>query len=160
MKTTERFDRAIKALVKGFFNETLIASNCCACAVGNIVAGGFGGEVIPYRGGFAMLLNGKISRVNGEWFVPTDEVVLRQCIDASGYTLKELRRIERVFIEATAKFYSDFKSNEANYHGLMAVVDVLLEIEGMNKQDRQYHDLFKYTEDFKPVINYEAEGVK
>jgi hypothetical protein len=38
MKTSERFDRAIAALVKGYMNNTLAKGNCSACAVGNIVA--------------------------------------------------------------------------------------------------------------------------
>ena len=38
MKHSERFNKAISALVKGYIGETLAKGHCCGCAVGNIVA--------------------------------------------------------------------------------------------------------------------------
>ena len=38
MKTSKRFNNALSALIKGFFNETLKKGTCYACAVGNIIA--------------------------------------------------------------------------------------------------------------------------
>lgn len=45
MKHTKRFDNAMSALVKGFFDETLAKGSCAACAVGNIIAHSIGGTI-------------------------------------------------------------------------------------------------------------------
>jgi hypothetical protein len=42
---TQRFKNAIDALVYAFFNDTLAKGTCAACAVGNIVAHGWGKKV-------------------------------------------------------------------------------------------------------------------
>jgi hypothetical protein len=43
---TKRFDNAIAALVKGYFEGTLMKGSCFSCAVGNMVASSMNCKII------------------------------------------------------------------------------------------------------------------
>lgn len=165
-KTSERFDRAIKALVKGFFNETLAKGSCAACAVGNIVAecidyklnknslnawSSAGLKCNAYWGSVFTTTNGK-QRLDFDSYI--DQA--KENINSTGYTIKELAKIEYAFETNTQITFNKYRTHskkeimEDQYNGLMAVVDVLCEIEGINPTP--YKELFKYDkEDFQPI---------
>ncbi len=161
MKTPERFDRAIKALVQAFFNDTLISVDCRACAVGNMVAYGKGEKLqkcsIPWIG-----FETKSGYDNGAWYT-----YLHRCSDyqnyhdqavdnisATGYSAEQLLMIEDCFMDACRvnsyiNKHSKSEIMEDQFNGLMAVVDVLCQIEGLDSQE--YKKAFEYTPEFQPV---------
>jgi hypothetical protein len=144
--TTATFDNTTKVLVTAWLNGTLLKGHCCACAVGNICAAALGYKVTDIQRGenlihldaqwadcnvdsaqwrlvFMTTIDGKQSRLpmfyRGE--------AARE-IDATGYTWEELARIEHTFEQAMPGIYSE----EAEYAGLMAVVEVLADIHGVD----------------------------
>ena len=133
MKTSERFDRAIAALVKGYMNGTLAKGNCSACAVGNIVAGAidctikksekpngtidfdFVSIIGHVTGPFwqnvfvTSVRDGRLSRnvrqeINMLSYHGQSEIQ----IDATGYSVKELADIEWAFEKATKIYFNDY----------------------------------------------------
>ena len=162
MKTPERFDRALKALVQAFFNDTLINTDCHACAVGNIVAAGKGLKLLKidnpeYSCYYAETESGYD---NGAWFDLShfknrDKSKLAiENIAVTGYSYEELLLIESAFmgnceLDTSIKMYSKEAVTNCMYNGLMAVVDVLCEIEGL--ESTEYKKAFEYTNDSKPV---------
>lgn len=166
MKTTERFDRAIKALVSAFFDATLAKSNCAACAVGNIVGEAIGtpkDDIVK-----SMDCNTDYMSENIEWanvFCSSDGYQMirsekymgdaKKQIDATGYLWRQLAKVEEAFEGNTiirCRHYHRYTKQEImadQFNGLMAVVDVLCEIEGYDPEP--YKKMFEYTEEFKPV---------
>ncbi len=145
MKATERFDRAINALVKGYFNNTLAKGTCAACAVGNIVAAGIGTSPClsawspTWQNGnqtewdWVFVTEGKEQRVTPEKYEGAAKVE----IDSTGYSWQDLARVEYAFETSTSIDFRKYhlfgpeKIDADQYRGLMAVVDVLCEIEGI-----------------------------
>ena len=126
---TERFNRAITKLVKAFFENDLAAADCRKCAVGNMCDGeGVWSNV------FVTGIEGQV--INEDQYIG----LAKEIIDKTGYSWQELARIEKTFEENTALSWSDYfwcnKSEimEDQYNGLMAVVDVLCEIEGFDEE--------------------------
>lgn len=81
----------------------------------------------------------------------------KKVIDKTGYSWRELARIEYAFECATKINNYDyrFRSKDAiiqdQYNGLMAVVEVLCEIEGISAQETK--EMFSYKiEENKPVM--------
>lgn len=158
-----RFNNAVTALVKGFFEGTLAKGTCSACAVGNIVAHSI--SVKPYIQSSRLELAEYYKYENTHWvlliggcgFGGLSQIKARANILATGYNVEQLTDIEDAFEWATKyQFYkySELPQSEImqdQFNGLMAVVDVLMEIEGMNKAETDYRKYFEYTEDFKPV---------
>lgn len=165
MKHPERFTRAIKALVDAFFGGYLAKFECHACAVGNICASALGvkkeqilnamykpsvdnryelqywaqwGHVFTTTQGIQKLVR---SKYTGE---------AKKAIDSTGYSLIELAKVERAFENNTEinhesyDCYDESQIMQDQYNGLMAVVDVLCEIEGIN-QVNEVKELFAYT---------------
>lgn len=122
----DRFDDAIRKLTEAFFDGTLMKGLCSACAVGTICDGdsswarvfvtGFGGEQCIYPAYY--------------------EGSTKYKIDRTGYSWQELARVEKAFEQNTTIDCEDYDKHsersvmEDQYNGLMAVVDVLCEIEG------------------------------
>ncbi len=167
MKTSKRFNNAISALVKGFFNETLAKGDCSACAVGNIV-----GESIGYTPTLKdpSFCEDRIFSPNSHWadvFVSVEghgqmireynyEGQAKENIDSTGYSWKELAKVEEIFELASKIHYENYRRFtkeeilQDQYNGLMAVVDVLCEIEGIDT--KEYKDMFSYKcEDSKLI---------
>ncbi len=141
MKTSDRFNKALAALVKGFFNETLYKGSCSHCAVGNIVGNSKWSHI------FMTPIGG-----DQEFYAPQNAdayegyaVCLKE-ITKTGYSIEELARVEAAFEKNTYlfKFSKETKENllQDQYNGLMAVVDVLCEIEGIDT--KEYKDMFSY----------------
>lgn len=160
MKDKVRFDRTIQALVTAFFQGTLVKGDCRACAVGNIVA-----HCNQIKLNVHKILKDPVNynKQIGEWrkvFVTDEdgfqktrpenyEGLSRIIIDSTGYQWMELAKIENAF-EKSTKFYerSYTKLNtveimQDQYNGLMAVVEVLCEIEGIENPS-EYKEMFAF----------------
>lgn len=136
MKTkVATFENTVGILVKAYLDGTLLKGDCCACAVGNICAASLGYEV------FVAGRNAEWSESTAAWgrVFMTDrnrqlkdtkwlkhKEVARQ-ITATGYDWKQLARIEYAFETAAAGI-----DDQAEFAGLMAVVDVLADIHGID----------------------------
>jgi len=147
-----RFDEAIKALVKGYFEESLIRGSCAACAVGNIIANAMNEDIIvtkgvtgsvkdygTWKGGFNILESwftvfGSRGMFGEQYILESNyRGVPREQIDSTGYSYKELARVEKAFES----------KGEDMFTGLMAVVDVLCEIEGKSQEEaKEYKEMF------------------
>lgn len=149
MKTPERFNRALKVLVQAFFNDTLAKGNCNKCAVGNICNGNLEWqEVFVTRFG--------VQEINPKNYCGD----AKYTIDITGYTWQNLSKVEKAFEENTAidtwrGYYDNNISKqeimEDQYRGLMAVVEVLCEIEGLDCTP--YKEAFAYNSELQPINN-------
>lgn len=127
MKTTKRFDRAIKLLYTAFHEGTLDAMSCCHCAVGNLCGNPWWADEAMY---------GTVHRINMDF---VHEHV--------GYSALELANIEQSFLYGSLvspKFqntisqfqveefeYSKEEQRELQFKGLCAVVEYLCELDGI-----------------------------
>lgn len=149
MKTPERFDRAIKALVQAFFNDHLAKWNCGACAVGNIVAAGMGIKPTMQpthnvNGYWNSVVNSNIGLCANSYEEASNFYMgfLRKLdyasyikgvenISVTGYTPQELFIIEKAFENNTRIKHEKYpittkqKIMQDQFNGLMAVVEVL-----------------------------------
>ncbi|MGA9651938.1 hypothetical protein [Pedobacter sp.] len=158
---TKRFKNAIDALVYAFFNDTLAKSECSACAVGNIVAHAFGKKLNPERLDFSVRNdNGTPNDAWGQAFA-TDwgyqdivksklkDARVLECINSTGYSVLEMAKVEKAFESNTKIRYSAYDNHSKDeimqdqYKGLMAVVSVLCEIEGI-EDPSEYKELFAF----------------
>lgn len=157
MKTSKRFDNAISALVNAFLNDTLAKGDCSACAVGNIVARAICYE-IPKSASIRTISNPPnrywsrvFMTIKGKQFVKPSsyKYEAKENIDATGYNMRDLAFIEAAFETATSIDFLEYPKYskdaiiEDQYNGLMAVVEVLCEIDGIT-ETRYFKDLFKY----------------
>lgn len=155
---SKRFENAISALVEAFFKGTLAKGHCAACAVGNMIHYSFGKKpemivkqyIVDFKPGYPTKLKG-----GGEWhqlisecsFV--DKKMAKKQIESTGYSLSEIKLIESAFECNTIISHTDMKNQskeaimEDQYKGLMAVVDVLCEIEGL--EPTEYKKMFEYA---------------
>lgn len=152
MKAT--FENSVSVLVRAYMNDTLRHGDCTACAVGNLLGGepcwnrlfvtprsisdGLTPQLIAKRGQYvASFLGSLYIRDN-----PSDNVLAqikrgKAAIKKSGYTVKELMRIEYAY-EAAPGYPVGKTAQEAEtddtwmFNGLMAVVEVLAEIHGVD----------------------------
>jgi hypothetical protein len=151
MKPT--FEKTVDILVKAYLNDTLVHGNCAACAVGNIIAHALGTAPIrssshPTQFLWAEYDNGR----SAKWYTlfVTSSKTLKQYInpiylalaskeiDATGYTWKELARIEFAFESAPRTCsWDDYTNDEWMFNGLMAVVSVLAEIHGVSLEEQE-----------------------
>lgn len=154
MKNKELFDRTISILVKAYQQETLVHMNCCACAVGNIVAANCGISYIPtctsdkeYK--IVYLHHSGIYNPRlPSWFEVCEEEnygnYSKECIlqiESTGYTVKQIQKIERAF--EAANYKESFDCDEDGFKGLMNVVDCLMKIhESTPEQAAEAKQLF------------------
>lgn len=138
MKTTKRFDQAYNALVKAYFNGTLASGSCIACAVGNMICDATGFEIDPKKmddreyqdENIIMWYDSMMYNDNGL-------KIQKEVEELTGYDNSEIHKIEYAFEENTKIFCKLYYSNteqeilEDQYNGLAAVVDVLLELDGL-----------------------------
>ncbi len=185
MKTPERFDRAMTALIKAFFNDHLAKYTCTACAVGNIVAAGYGvtasvdptnidainkywiklisseaGKCITNFEDFRkniVLASNNTPWIDHSWGRPLDGLYNKAIdnIRVTGYSVEELYKIEEAFERNTQIKYSQYSGTSKNrimedqFNGLMAVVDVLCQLDGI--EPTEYKKSFEYNSELKPV---------
>lgn len=128
----QKFNETVQILVQAFFNDTLQKANSHACAVGNMVA--YAND-LSYRNSFTYPEKKVYIDAEPEW----QNVFMTVCghqsfdtkyyrgitaeqIDSTGYSPRELARIEFAF-ETASSFTQD-----GMFNGLMAVVEVLADI--------------------------------
>lgn len=154
MYTKELFHKTVGILVSSFMNDTLRHNDCCACAVGNIIAANINAKVISpeehtdedfwYTEFSVWIRNGQeILPVWDDLFVTFagQQTVypkmyrgwVKKQIDVTGYQWQDLAKIEHAFESAS---FGESK-DDWMLNGLMAVVDVLCEIHGMNETEKQ-----------------------
>lgn len=168
MKTSERFDKAIKALVDAFFNETLAKGSCSACAVGNMVAAAYGKEITCFdepescngilhnEWRFLFMTNTDTNVQYKRWSGGSMDICrAEKLIIPTNYLEDELATIEWAFETNTNIKYDVYDAYsrqdimEDQFKGLMAVVDVLCEIEGYDPAP--YKKMFEYNNELQPV---------
>lgn len=150
----ERFDRTVAILVKAYLNNTLVHSNCYACAVGNMVAAGLGikytirgafGRKLTWEGDYEFPASKGWAAVfcsdeeinddgDSEIHQEIDEDALLQDaaikqISATGYSWQELARIEYAFESAPGR---NDNQDVWMFNGLMSVIDVLASIDNIS----------------------------
>ena len=153
MKTTERFDKAYKALYNAFMNGTLAKWDCAACACGNIIAAAnnliLTSEELKSRSDCSISIseidyNSQIGvKIEKLWKSNFSSIDLKTNdnylfkVNSAGYTGLEFSRIEIAF-ETNTKIrsfdYYLFTENEIlndQYNGLIAVMDVLIELDNI-----------------------------
>jgi hypothetical protein len=151
MKTTKRFDEAEAVLYKAFNEGTLNANDCTACAVGNMcnTANKW------HMGNYLAEIRDKDSYEGGS---PKHEY----------YKGLELFQVERVFLKAHQDYALELeviqtptdllslrikskllKNKQAQFNGLMAVLNYLAELDNIETIDEQYSK-------FKVVLDRET----
>lgn len=141
------FDKTVGILVNAYMKGTLQHTNCYACAVGNIVAAACGNEIISN----GVSMRWKNLESGSHWYnnlllhrgrktlyggVEILDEGLQQ-IEATGYTVEEIHRIERAFETELVFCMNDGDGDTDGYKGLMAVVDVLADIHGVDLTVRE-----------------------
>jgi hypothetical protein len=160
---TQRFEKAYNALYNAFMNDTLAKGTCKACAVGNIVADAMGAKV--YKREWESSITFHCSKQIDWWqkmFVTgyggqritkiSEDSKVKQLrkkiLNLTGYTWRELARIEKTFEESTKignSYYLKYTPEqimEDQFNGLMAVMDVMIELDNI-KQGSTYKETFK-----------------
>lgn len=141
MKAT--FENSVSVLVRAYLNDTLQGGNCYACAVGNLVADANGYKYVPCSSALSDALaldvnHGRYESSNGDldggnwhsvisWKLNhmTIQEKGNKEIESIGYTVEEVTRIEAAF-EDTQVWVDE------TFNALLAVVDVLAEIHGVD----------------------------
>lgn len=141
MKPT--FEKTVDILVKAYLNNTLMHGDCEACAVGNIV----------HAAGAPRYNHGTLESDScGAWknvfYTETETHIQRlfcdykntiyyqngiSVIELTGYHWEDLAKVEFAFETAEPGKSKD----EWMFNGLMAVVDVLAEIHGIDLKVRE-----------------------
>lgn len=149
MKTTVRFENAVRRLYDAFHSGNLEAMDCKKCAVGNIV----GSDEWIYN---STLIN----EMRRELYSPEPMSIDIPNYCNSGYSGIELVNIERIFMHGRSRtkiyFKNDFRYNspESQFKGLCAVVEYLCELDNIpNPMD--YSALFE-TENNRPKLELQS----
>jgi hypothetical protein len=117
----EKFNHSVGVLVKAFFTNNLERMSCKKCAVGNLIEAAGGFKLHPSLG----IHWPAAIRGCHDLF---DKDLAQAEISTTGYTGQQLREIENVFME---------RGREDNFIGLMAVVDVLADIHGIDLEVKE-----------------------
>jgi len=128
------FNHTVNILVQAFFKGTLEHRDCTACAVGNIIRGNGYTLKKDRESSYTFWLRhieGVFRRNYGQY----DYEEAMSQIDSTGYTPFELHQIETAFEKS---YYYDSQDHEQErFNGLMAVVDVLASIHGIDLSIRE-----------------------
>lgn len=149
MKTTARFDKAIKKLYEAFHNNRLNPECCKQCAVGNILNNTDSWKHLSDNHGSTQLnYIGLVNQKFGKRF--------------EGYTPLELLKIESEFLKGCGYslplHHNGQKPNnpedkEILFNGLCAVVACLCELDGIENV-MHYKESFRHkkTDSLEPVL--------
>lgn len=153
------FNYTVNVLVKAYLNDELEHSVCSACAVGNIVANAIGTKPRRLakpeqrtigRHGFIQHIRfdnylfendepvewPEVFMTCGDEQVWGNRIIPQSTLNkikATGYSIQELAKIEYAFETAPCGVSED----EWMFNGLMAVVDVLAEIHGVDLEVKE-----------------------
>lgn len=114
------FEKTVDILVKAYLSGTLEHGNCCACAVGNIIADSCNYKYIKSHSScqeWTWLMARPV------WYKDGVGVIYCDQIESTGYTLDQLQRIEKAFEDVYK-----IRSMDPMFQGLMQVLDVLADI--------------------------------
>jgi hypothetical protein len=157
------FNHSVNVLVKAYFYGDLEHQNCACCAVGNLMADACGYKIEHLNDdkslwtrsddrtvidpiewvhvfgtktreeGKNFFRRKKISVVNTWFDLENVTTSVNQWAAKTGYSLVELARIENAFESA------QYGENDDTwmFNGLMAVVDVLADIHGINLESKE-----------------------
>lgn len=139
------FDHTVNVLVQAYLKDELAHMVCGACAVGNIVAAAIGTKPKRIEG---VTVFDNVQFEDGTLTLWYNTIVCESTsgigqIMKTGYTVDELRQIEQAFENAPGKPDGDglFDGKTTDpvwmFNGLMAVVDVLAEIHGIDLKQRE-----------------------
>lgn len=142
------FENSVSVLVRAYMSDELVHGVCSACAVGNLIAHSIGTRPrlehpsIPrfshheFDDGTKtfwryVFMTGEYGQdINASEYTGDAKVQ----IDATGYTWQELAKIEKAFECAEGRYGS---KDAWMFNGLMAVVDVLAEIHGIDLSTKE-----------------------
>lgn len=151
----KRFHETVDILVKAYLDDTLFSGFCEACAVGNIIAARMGNEIektyysnnrLVFKqwdkttkefvgmlwGGVFITIYKKKNKLIQRIHAYNYKDKTKEQIDSTQYTWQELARVEYAFEASVSRYSKDSNSNEAMFKRLMAVVDVLADIDGID----------------------------
>lgn len=129
-KIMRDFKHSVNVLVKAYLNDTIRHGSYYSCAVGNLVADAMGFTFNYNRWAFSQEPHWYTLLYGGSDLLGRNEKEGLLQIKGTGYTVKEIGRIERAF-EMTER-----KGDEI-LNGLMDVVDVLADIHGIDLKTRE-----------------------
>ena len=152
-----KFHETVGILVEAYMSETLVHGHPCGCAVGNLVAKKLNINIIDKGdriGSENRWVPGWDAQSGFSWFrkiYPERETITlgteaegNDQIYATGYSAEEIRSIECAFESVVVTgspsgSYKghDYKLDKDGYEGLMAVVDVLAEIHGIDLTEKE-----------------------
>jgi hypothetical protein len=168
---TERIQKAIDIFLDAINEGTLAKGTCTACAVGNLVAHGKGGEILKNVGRYGYPTF-KCTVENGHWAnafitdsagqgVYEDMFSNPQVLDnvaATDFTIEELMQIELAFESNTAHCFTDYgklspeKVRRDQIKGLAAVVKVMLSFDSEKEvQDSEVYECFTSKAELIPI---------
>lgn len=130
------FNNTINILVKAYLNGTLKHGNYSACAVGNIISHSLPYSEMNYLQGWPTVFMTELDKLNDSIQTTCPENYFgeaRKQIDSTGYTWRQLAKIEKAF-ESVDKSLS---SDDRMFFGLMAVIDVLAKIHKIDFDSKQ-----------------------
>lgn len=131
---TDRLRKSIEVLQKAYLNETLEAGNCQACAVGNLVAASdYEGTISDWRYVFCTDEGAQefYDSINSREYSVLHDLGL-EAIEATGYSVAELAKIEFAFESALSEEDDDrMPQHQSQWIRLQAVLEVLFDIEGI-----------------------------
>jgi len=160
---TSRFEKAYNALYNAFMNDTLAKSTCTACAIGNIVADAMGGKITIDEDGWynceidntwwsdMFYTNENGQRITTIKMHPEIKNLRKRIYKLTGYKWNELAKVENAFENNTQILYCNYihyteeEIMEDQFKGLMAVMDVLIELDEI-KEGEKYKDTFRRKE--------------
>jgi hypothetical protein len=148
MNRPELYKKTVDILYQAYFSDTLQHANCHACAVGNLVLANMGYS-------FLRCYWGDHTWANQQWpewqklvwsnryplllMLTTAELAeSKRQIEATGYTVEELGKIEDAFEMAEGN-----SRDGKMFNGLVAVLDCLTEIHEIKDEDNINNDRFK-----------------
>lgn len=139
------FNHTVNVLVKSYLEHTLFHGSCAACAVGNIIADSTGRKVIgrnSWNNGFPTWDDVFVTAFGVPQPIEMQHYIgeAKKQIDSTGYSVKELARIESAFecVRGRDRFTESKSSeDEEMFNGLMAVLDVLAEIHNIDLTVRE-----------------------
>lgn len=144
MKTTPRFESAIKKLYKAFHNDTLNPDCCTQCAVGNILDNSDSWKHLSdYHGNIELNYVGRVHQNLGRKF--------------NGFTPLQLLKIEVTFLKACGyqvplNYKNEKPKNPTNkdvlFNGLSAVIDLLCK-----------YDNIENVMEFKKLFSLEKDNI-
>lgn len=150
---TQRFEKAYNALYNSFMNNTLAKGSCRACAVGNIVADAMEGKILINDNIFECTVP-NIFWANifytseGKQNITRNYICEEKIKKITDYSWEEMAKIEFAFETNTKIYACDYHDHserqimEDQFKGLMAVMDVLIELDEV-KEGETYKDNFK-----------------